>query len=788
MLRDVAQQPLAHSTKTVEGKTGSGSLVDSSVCDEYATRQMWGQNSISPSSRRIPQSRYSDNLLSQQRGFSIAGMSQSNTSMSTDTAMSHAPRPPAVNLNSTVPAQAKPSFGSAFQAGMSGRSNESAPFHVYTKFDRPPNDPNANSMSKKSDSPIGSWEHVSTTPSPSDERRPQCPIQYNNGRTASFPISSNGSDPPSRHTDQKPVWASLQYSRTSQRETPDTSRTSSISSARNQAYNAHLQANSESISMQLGNFSFGAEGRTGTYGRRSLAETSAESALVPDAVPYYRNDASRSGSIAEVPGPSRNHLILDEYNFPQQANGYGPRPSSSYAGRFLQSGCALEFRPGQPYQGNPINSRSYALPGAAMSDFSNYMSGSSPSSRRSPRLAEQQPCIDPRIQHFMDAQFRNAYSNVYNPYAVQNNLQLNAPPPYLGMLPINMTMNGNGFSNSLVRESAAGEGVQSALMYEFKSNTKSKRYELHEIYDHIAEFSGDQHGSRFIQTKLETANSDEKERVFREIQPNAIPLMTDVFGNYVIQKFFEHGDQTHKKILANKMRGHVLQLSLQMYGCRVVQKALDHVLVDQQAVLIGELEKHVTKCVKDQNGNHVVQKAIERCPPATIGFIIAAFRGQVQQLSIHAYGCRVIQRCLEKCDLPSKAMIMSELLDAIPTMIFDQFGNYVVQHMVVYDDGEGRRRVLRTVGASLENYSKHKFASNVVEKCLERADDAWRHNVVLMLGRAQQAPRRIDMPRESEGSLVNLIKDNFGNYVIRKSLSCFVLPILTTLQKSFSTR
>lgn len=86
------------------------------------------------------------------------------------------------------------------------------------------------------------------------------------------------------------------------------------------------------------------------------------------------------------------------------------------------------------------------------------------------------------------------------------------------------------------------------------------------------EFSGDQHGSRFIQLKLESANSDEKERVFRELQPNALQLMTDVFGNYVIQKFFEHGDQTQKKILATKMKGQVRQLSVQMYGCRVVQK------------------------------------------------------------------------------------------------------------------------------------------------------------------------------------------------------------------------
>lgn len=134
-----------------------------------------------------------------------------------------------------------------------------------------------------------------------------------------------------------------------------------------------------------------------------------------------------------------------------------------------------------------------------------------------------------------------------------------------------------------------GHSLRSALLEDFKTNNKTRRYELkvgpqrmtwilpfanqlQDIFDHVVEFSGDQHGSRFIQQKLETANSDEKERLFREIGPNALQLMTDVFGNYVIQKFFEHGDQNQKKILANKMKGRVLDLSLQMYGCRVVQK------------------------------------------------------------------------------------------------------------------------------------------------------------------------------------------------------------------------
>lgn len=46
----------------------------------------------------------------------------------------------------------------------------------------------------------------------------------------------------------------------------------------------------------------------------------------------------------------------------------------------------------------------------------------------------------------------------------------------------------------------------------------------------------DQYGSRFIQQKLETAEVDEKSKIFSEIIPEAHALMIHVFGNYVIQK------------------------------------------------------------------------------------------------------------------------------------------------------------------------------------------------------------------------------------------------------------
>ncbi|XP_020214472.2 pumilio homolog 2, partial [Cajanus cajan] len=223
------------------------------------------------------------------------------------------------------------------------------------------------------------------------------------------------------------------------------------------------------------------------------------------------------------------------------------------------------------------------------------------------------------------------------------------------------------------------ESFASSLLEEFKSN-KTKCFELSEIAGHVVEFSADQYGSRFIQQKLETATTEEKNMVYQEIMPHALALMTDVFGNYVVQKFFEHGLASQRRELANKLLGHVLTLSLQMYGCRVIQKAIEVVDLDQKIEMVQELDGNVMRCVRDQNGNHVIQKCIECVTEDAIHFIVSTFFDQVVTLSTHPYGCRVIQRVLEHCKDPiTQQKVMDEILGAVSMLAQDQYGNYVVQ-------------------------------------------------------------------------------------------------------------
>jgi len=300
---------------------------------------------------------------------------------------------------------------------------------------------------------------------------------------------------------------------------------------------------------------------------------------------------------------------------------------------------------------------------------------------------------------------------------------------------------------------------RSALLEEFRNN-KLKKYELKDIIGNIVEFSGDQHGSRFIQQKLETANNEDKQMVFDEIKPKALHLMTDVFGNYVIQKFFEYGSASQKAVLAKIMEGHVLSLSLQMYGCRVVQKALEHIQEEQQAKLIKELDGNVLKCVKDQNGNHVIQKAIERVTPEHIQFIIDAFHGQVYSLATHPYGCRVIQRIFENCTNEHDSLL-EELHHYTFNLIQDQYGNYVIQHVLEHGEPEDKSLVISKVMGQILILSKHKFASNVIEKCVTNGTREERQKMI---------DEVIKVKSDGSSDLINMMKDQFANYVVQKML------------------
>ncbi|GAA6059491.1 hypothetical protein JCM10212_002234 [Sporobolomyces blumeae] len=308
--------------------------------------------------------------------------------------------------------------------------------------------------------------------------------------------------------------------------------------------------------------------------------------------------------------------------------------------------------------------------------------------------------------------------------------------------------------------------LRSAVLDEFRTN-RNRTWELPDLAGHVVEFAGDQLGSRHIQTKLDTATTDEKAMVFQEILPNMLQLSTDVFANYVIQKFFEQGTQVQKTAMAKTLEGHVLPLSLQMYGCRVVQKALEYVLVDQQVRLVKELDGHVLKCARDAQSNHVVQRALERVPPEHLTFITDACLGQVHDLATHPYGCRVLQRIFENCPPQQSRALLDELHRYTQNLVQDQYGNYVIQWVIEKGEKADRSHVISIIYGQVLPLAQQKFASNVVEKCIIHGTPDERRRIIDEL--LAPAP-------DGSSVIKTMLAGAFSNYVIQQALKWSVGP------------
>lgn len=141
-----------------------------------------------------------------------------------------------------------------------------------------------------------------------------------------------------------------------------------------------------------------------------------------------------------------------------------------------------------------------------------------------------------------------------------------------------------------------------------------------------------------------------------------------------------------------------------------------------------------------------------------VDFIVNEFVKNGIKLSKHRYGCRVVQRIFENCKDADIRVIVKELSMNIPLLIEDQYGNYVLQHII--QNKESLRHllideVLNMKDEKIMYYCQHKFASNVIEKCVTYSDKFADVFVKQINGRPM---------------VVSLAMDRYGNYVVQRVL------------------
>jgi len=119
---------------------------------------------------------------------------------------------------------------------------------------------------------------------------------------------------------------------------------------------------------------------------------------------------------------------------------------------------------------------------------------------------------------------------------------------------------------------------------------------------------------------------------------------------------------------------------------------------------------------------------------------------------------------------------MDELHRYIPSLVQDQYGNYVIQHILERGQPSEKSLVVSKVLGQVLQLSKHKFASNVVEKCVAYGSPLDRQRLIeeVLLpsssSNAMSTAGKTDNGSSATSPLVLMMKDQFANYVVQKML------------------
>eukprot|EP00820_Chromera_velia_P022850 Cvel_31367.t1-p1 / transcript=Cvel_31367.t1 / gene=Cvel_31367 / organism=Chromera_velia_CCMP2878 / gene_product=Pumilio domain-containing protein C6G9.14, putative / transcript_product=Pumilio domain-containing protein C6G9.14, putative / location=Cvel_scaffold4661:1-8225(-) / protein_length=1409 / sequence_SO=supercontig / SO=protein_coding / is_pseudo=false len=282
----------------------------------------------------------------------------------------------------------------------------------------------------------------------------------------------------------------------------------------------------------------------------------------------------------------------------------------------------------------------------------------------------------------------------------------------------------------------------------------------------------DQGGCRLLQRRLDEreAYAEQFQIITEEVTEHVVELMTDPFGNYLCQKLIDVCDHETLGRILDGVAPSLLRVSLNMHGTRAAQKLIESLQSPEHIKrMTDHLSPHVVTLVKDLNGNHVVQRCLTAMKPPLNQFIFDAMTKNCVEVATHRHGCCVLQRCIDHATPGQKASLVEEVVRHALPLVQDAFGNYVVQYVVNLRDSEVNTRLIAKLGGNIAELAKQKFASNVIEKCLQLAATQSKGDMIQEL-----------TTTSSEG-IRDLMMDAYGNYVLQKAISVAEEPLFSKL-------
>ena len=299
-----------------------------------------------------------------------------------------------------------------------------------------------------------------------------------------------------------------------------------------------------------------------------------------------------------------------------------------------------------------------------------------------------------------------------------------------------------------------------------KKNKKAKRLDpssynnlpLTELVGNLYAMASDQGGCRYLQKLIDDDPLNSTKIIYQALLDNLLKLVNDPFGNYLIQKIFStlSHEQLHQVIYI--FSPHFIEIGSNPHGTRVLQHLINFLTNDYlKEYFLSVLVPFVVPLLKDLNGTHIVQKfAFDN--PKYANYINKIIIENSATLATNRHGCCVIQKYFELYTGDLLQQLLDTLIENCLMLVVDQFGNYVIQTILLMNNQKCGNDITKKITENVSYYAKHKYSSNVVEKCFDYCDGLVKQKLICTLIKPE--------------IIQDLIFDEHGNYIIQKALSC----------------
>ena len=374
--------------------------------------------------------------------------------------------------------------------------------------------------------------------------------------------------------------------------------------------------------------------------------------------------------------------------------------------------------------------------------------------------------IDSNIIKNLDNQSHNNNNECYKDYLVNNNFLNNQSNRNVNREMFYTMFNKNNINNPNFFGMKNNNFDNKNMKNKFKINSsKENKYfnmNLQEITNKLDIIAKKKYGCKFLENFLKSKenNSEIINKIFypKLYWVKLYELCNDLFGNYFIQALIPKLNDDNLISFTNLIVNNLLNLCLNPHGTRVVQILINNIKDNKFNLLLlfkNSLSQIMDKIINNLNGSFVLMHYAKEIQDNDI--IYDFLNKNIVEIATNSYSCSALQKLIDIANNQQRQKLLIYIINNTNNLVGNQCGLYVLQFIMSKNNYYINDSIAEQIINKIIYYSKKKYSSNVIEKCLETCSPDMVNKIINLLNK--------------EKIIRDLTVDIFGNYVIQKLLA-----------------